>query len=61
MSKKWGILQKVNCLQTGGSSCQVTSPQRGGGAKAGDLQKGSMPEAQSKIQLPLFLQRLAKG
>lgn len=31
MNKKWGIFPKANSLQTGGSSCQVTSSHRGVG------------------------------
>lgn len=56
MSKKWGIFWKVQIFPANRRQ-QLPGhklTQKGGGAKASDLQKESMSAAQSKIQLSLF-------
>lgn len=56
MSKKWRIFQKVNSLQTGGSSCQVTSPHRRVGRKCRWPSEGEHARSSKQNPTLSFLQ-----
>lgn len=56
MSKKWRIFQKVNSLQTGGSSCQVTSSHRRVGRKCRWPSEGEYARSSKQNPTLSFLQ-----